>query len=80
MYKITVYRKNTHFIYKVIYAETEKGLKAVLDEEKERQDFDLNEIADVKWIKKDKIKEMIKNNELKDGLTLSGLMYYLFLN
>ena len=54
-------------------------LKAVLDERKERQDFDLNEIADVKWIKKDKIKEMIKNNELKDGLTLSGLMYYLFL-
>ena len=32
MYKITVYRKNTHFIYKVIYAETEEGLKAVLDE------------------------------------------------
>ena len=29
MYKITVYRKNTHFIYKVIYAETEK---AILDE------------------------------------------------
>ena len=32
MYKITVYRKNTHFIYKVFYAETEKGLKVVLDE------------------------------------------------
>ena len=55
-------------------------LSITLDEGKERQDFDLNEIADVKWIKKEKIKEMIKNNELKDGLTLSGLMYYLFLN
>lgn len=32
MYKITVYRKNTHFIYKIFYAETEKGLKAILDE------------------------------------------------
>ena len=31
MYKITVYRKNTHFIYKIFYAETEKGLKAILD-------------------------------------------------
>jgi ADP-ribose pyrophosphatase len=55
-------------------------LKAVLDEEKERENFDINEIADVKWIKKDKIKELIKNNELKDGLTLSALMYYLFLD
>ena len=32
MYKITVYRKNTHFIYKVFYAETKKGLKVILDE------------------------------------------------
>ncbi len=55
-------------------------LKAVLDEEKERGDFDLNEIADVKWIKKDEIKEMIKNNVIKDGFTLSGLMYYLFMD
>lgn len=55
-------------------------LKAELDEEKLRGEIDLNEIADVKWIKKDKIKEMIRNSELKDGLTLSGLMYYLFLD
>lgn len=55
-------------------------LKAELDEEKERKDFDTNEIADVKWIKKDKVKDMIRNNEIIDGLTLNGLMYYLFLD
>ena len=76
--------KNIEYLFSYFPASGSTDLKfhvlsAVLDEEKERQDFDLNEIADVKWIKKDKIKEMIKNNELKDGLTLNGLLYYLFL-
>lgn len=55
-------------------------LKARLDIEKEKEDFDTNEIADVKWIKKDTIKQMIRENKFKDGMTLNALMYYLFLD
>ena len=54
-------------------------LKAKLDRENEKQDFDTNEIAEVKWFKKEEVLKMIKTNEIKDGLTLTALMYCLFI-
>jgi ADP-ribose pyrophosphatase len=38
---------------------------------------DTNEILETKWFKKEYIKEMIKRREIKDGFTLTLLMYVL---
>lgn len=54
-------------------------LKARLDNEKKKGDYDTNEIADVKWFKKEEVINMIRTNEIKDGLTLTALMHFLFI-
>lgn len=40
-------------------------------------DFDKNEVKEVKWISVKEIKRMIKDNEIKDGLSLTALMLHL---
>ena len=54
-------------------------LKAVLDTSKAKEKYDENEIAEVKWIGKEKVLSMIRNNEFQDGFTLTALLHYLFL-
>ena len=54
-------------------------LKAKVDEAQKAVSYDTNEIADVKWFKKEEVLGMIKTNEIKDGLTLTALMYCLFI-
>ncbi|MBT3233517.1 MAG: NUDIX hydrolase [Calditrichaeota bacterium] len=39
-------------------------------------DFDRDEINDIKWVHKDKLKQMIQKQELCDGLSLSALLLY----
>ncbi len=39
--------------------------------------FDAIEISEVRWYAKEEIRRMIKSNEIKDGLSLIGLLYYL---
>lgn len=41
----------------------------------ETQDFDLNEVAYKKWIPKDKVLDMLRNNETMDGVSMLGLLY-----
>lgn len=40
-------------------------------------DFDKNEIKEVKWISVKEIKKVIRDNEIKDGLSLTALLFYL---
>ncbi|MFL0250664.1 hypothetical protein ACJDT4_09550 [Clostridium neuense] len=40
-------------------------------------DFDKNEIKEVKWISVKEIKRVIRDNEIKDGLSLTALLFYL---
>ncbi len=42
----------------------------------EQASFDKNEVREVKWFTEKKIKEMIKNNDIKDGYTLSALLLH----
>jgi len=40
--------------------------------------FDINEVSETKWVSKDRITEMLKNNEINCGYSLTGLMLVLF--
>ena len=40
--------------------------------------FEINEVSEVIWVSKDKISEMLKNNEIRCGVSLTGLMLVLF--
>jgi len=40
--------------------------------------FDINEVSETKWVSKEKIAEMLKNNEINCGYSLTGLMLVLF--
>lgn len=40
------------------------------------RDFDTDEINDIKWVHKDKLKQMIQKQELCDGLSLSAMLLY----
>lgn len=51
----------------------------VYDGVKTKQSLDEGEFLDVEWIPQAKVKEMIKNGEIKDGKTLIALQSY-FLN
>ncbi|MCP4286486.1 MAG: NUDIX hydrolase [Gammaproteobacteria bacterium] len=39
--------------------------------------FDPNEIHAIKWMGRDEIKAMIKTGQIRDGFTLTGLLWYL---
>jgi ADP-ribose pyrophosphatase len=41
-------------------------------------DFDLNEVSEIKWVKKEEILNMLKRNEINCGFSLVGLMLVLF--
>jgi ADP-ribose pyrophosphatase len=41
---------------------------------KQVADFDTNEISEVRWFERDDIRQMLKENAIKDGLTLMGLL------
>jgi len=41
-------------------------------------DFDTNEVMDVKWVSKEKVLKMLKQNEINCGLSLTGLSLVLF--
>ncbi|MCL2427024.1 MAG: NUDIX hydrolase [Oscillospiraceae bacterium] len=40
--------------------------------------FDTNEVSGIAWVSKDKVKEMLKQNEICCGFSLTGLMLVLF--
>ena len=40
--------------------------------------FDTNEVSDIKWVSKEAVAEMLKNNEINCGFSLTGLMLVLF--
>lgn len=40
-------------------------------------DFGKNEIKEVRWISLKEVKRMIRDNEIKDGLSLTALLFYL---
>jgi len=40
--------------------------------------FDTNEVSDIKWVSKEVVAEMLKNNEINCGFSLTGLMLVLF--
>ena len=37
--------------------------------------FDTDEVAYKKWLSKEQVLEMLKNNETKDGISMLGLLY-----
>lgn len=39
--------------------------------------FDAREISEVRWYEKEEIRRMIQEKQIKDGLSLIGLLYYL---
>ena len=41
-------------------------------------DFDLNEVSEIKWVSKNEIFSMIKSNEINCGFSLIGLLLVLF--
>ena len=41
-------------------------------------EYDKNEVQRVFWVGKDKIKEMIKKNEIVDGMSLNALLHFFF--
>jgi len=50
--------------------------KAVAIEKEE--DFDKNEVAEIAWVSRDRIMEMLKQNDIRCGFSLTGLMLVLF--
>jgi len=40
--------------------------------------FDANEVKSIKWFPKAIVRKMIKNNEIVDGMSLTGLLLYFF--
>ncbi len=43
--------------------------------ETETQQYDTNEVASKKWLPRETVLEMLKNNETKDGVSMLGLLY-----
>jgi len=43
-----------------------------------KEDFDQNEVAEIAWVSKETIIEMLKNNTIRCGFSLTGLMLVLF--
>ncbi len=43
--------------------------------ESESQEYDTNEVRTKEWIPKDKVLEMLKNNEIHCGVSMLGLLY-----
>jgi len=50
---------------------------ADLDEKEKQGTFDNDEVASVHWFSREKAKEYIEKNKIKDGATLIALMLYL---
>jgi len=40
--------------------------------------FDTNEVAEIKWVSKERITEMLKQNEIRCGFSLTGITLVLF--
>jgi len=51
-------------------------LMATLDEDFEQKEFDQDEVKEVVWLSENEIRELIKNNEIKDGASLLPLAMY----
>ncbi len=41
------------------------------------QGFDTNEVSEVRWFKRDEIKELLKDQKVKDGFSLTALLLWL---
>jgi len=41
----------------------------------ESMDFDENEVKRKKWVSRDHISKMLKDNEMKDGVSILALLY-----
>lgn len=41
------------------------------------QDFDLNEVAEIRWFNREEIKQLIKDNKVMDGFSLTALLLWL---
>lgn len=41
------------------------------------QDFDVNEVAEVRWFSKNEIKQLLKEQKIKDGFSLTALLLWL---
>ncbi len=41
------------------------------------QDFDRNEVADVRWFTKNEIRQLLKDQKVKDGFSLTALLLWL---
>ena len=41
------------------------------------QDFDLNEVSDIRWFTRNEIKQMLKEKKVTDGFTLTALLLWL---
>ena len=41
------------------------------------QDFDLNEVADVRWFKREEVNQLLKEQKIKDGFSLTALLLWL---
>lgn len=45
--------------------------------EKENSEFDENEVQEKKWVHKDKVRDMIRTNEIQCGVSMLALLYAL---
>lgn len=43
--------------------------------EKENSEFDENEVQEKKWVHKDKVRDMIRTNEIQCGVSMLALLY-----
>jgi len=41
------------------------------------QEFDTNEVSEIRWFARDEVKQMVKENSISDGLTLSAVLLWL---
>ncbi|MBK6795189.1 MAG: NUDIX hydrolase [Anaerolineales bacterium] len=41
------------------------------------QGFDTNEVSEIRWFKRDEIKELLKDQKVKDGFSLTALLLWL---
>lgn len=41
------------------------------------QDFDTNEVAEIRWFTRDEIKQLLKEQKVKDGFSLTALLLWL---
>ena len=41
------------------------------------QEFDTNEVSEIRWFARDEVIQMVKENSISDGLTLSAVLFWL---